>query len=81
SPARAKVLAEPELLDYFAGELKTLPPAIAHRPLFEKIRARVSAIQTKLRASAGQLSLGDVEAIHMQARELNSTIRELHDGR
>src|SRR5438128_4931371 len=39
SPERAKVLAQHELVDYFAGELKTLPPALAHRPLFEKLRS------------------------------------------
>ncbi len=43
STERAKVLAQhDELVDYFAGELKTLPPALAHRPLFEKLRSGVT---------------------------------------
>jgi hypothetical protein len=79
SPARAKVLAEPELVDYFGGELKTLPPNLAHAPLFEKIRGGVHAIQAKLNQSPGELTLADVQAIHSQAADLNTTIRE-HGG-
>jgi hypothetical protein len=36
SPERIKVLAQQDLVDYFAEELKTLPPTLAHTPLFEK---------------------------------------------
>ena len=41
SAQRAKILAQEDLVDYFTGEceLKTLPPKVAHSPLFEKIRA------------------------------------------
>jgi hypothetical protein len=31
---RAKILAQEDLVDYFTGELKTLPPTVAHTPLF-----------------------------------------------
>jgi hypothetical protein len=80
SPARASVLAEPELVDYFGAELKTLPPTVAHEPLFEKIRGGVHAIQTKLNQSSGELTLADVRAIHSQAADLNTTIREAGRG-
>jgi len=73
---RAKVLAEPELVDYFGAELRTLPPSLAHEPLFEKIRGGVHAIQAKLNQSSGGLTLADVRAIHSQAADLNTTIRE-----
>ncbi|HEY6207133.1 MAG TPA: hypothetical protein VIW21_13310, partial [Chthoniobacterales bacterium] len=80
SPARAKVLAEPELVDYFGAELKTLPPTVAHEPLFEKIRGGVHAIQAKLNGSSGELTLADVRTIHSQAADLNTTIREVGGG-
>src|SRR5204863_8142833 len=38
SKERAKILAQPDLANYFTAELKTLPPALVHTPLFEKIR-------------------------------------------
>ena len=37
SAQRAKILAQEDLVDYFTGELKTLPPMVTHTPLFEKI--------------------------------------------
>jgi hypothetical protein len=76
SAERAKVLAEPELVEYFAGELKTLPPSIAHAPLFEKLREGVKRIRALLPKSAGEeLKPADVKAIHAEARELNLAIR------
>src|SRR5205085_12288722 len=51
SPQRAKLLAQPDLADYFAAELKTLPPMIAHTALFEKIRASVKKLQPILSKS------------------------------
>jgi hypothetical protein len=75
---RAMVLAQPELIDYFAEELKTLPPSIAHAPLFEKIRDGIKAIRATLTKAAAQgLSPGQVKAIHAQARELNLAIRRI----
>jgi hypothetical protein len=80
SPARAKILAEPDLIDYFLGELKTLPPTLAHTRLIDKIRAGMGAIQTRLNQSAGQLTLSDVQAILAEAGELNTAIRKLQGG-
>ena len=80
SAARAKILAEPDLVDYFLGELKTLPPSLAHTPLVDKIRAGMRAIQERLNQSAGELTLPDVQAIHAKVGELNTAIRELRDG-
>ena len=45
SPQQAKVLAQQDLVDHFAEELKTLPPTLTHTPLFEKIRSGVNAIR------------------------------------
>jgi len=80
SSGRAKVLAEPELVDYFGNELTTLPPKLAHTPLFEKIRSGVRAIQAKLNQTSGELTLADVQAIHSQAADLNTAIREVSGG-
>jgi hypothetical protein len=76
SPARAKLLSQPELVEYFTEELKTLPPAVAHAPLFEKIRAGLKAIgETYARAPMEGLNPSEVKSIHEQARELNLAIR------
>ncbi len=45
---RAAVLWQRDLINYFAEELKTLPPTIAHKPLFEKVRAGVETIRDLL---------------------------------
>ncbi len=77
SPQRANVLAQQDLVDYFVGELKTLPPAQARTPFFEKIRAGVSAISVSLsKAAEAGFKLDDVKAIRTRARELNLAIRE-----
>ena len=78
SPARAKLLSQPELVEYFVEELKTLPPSMAHDPLFETIRTGLKKIgETYARASAEGLKPPEVKSIHEQARELNLAIRRL----
>src|SRR2546428_9539048 len=78
SPQRAKILARQDFVDYFAGELKTLPPAVAHTPLFETIRAGVDSIRIFLnKATMNGLGLMDVKAIHAQARAFNIAIRAM----
>ena len=78
SAQRAKILAQQDLVDYFTGELKTLPPAVVQTPLFEKIRAGVNTIRVSLnKAMVDGLKLTDVKAIHAQARELNLAIRQI----
>jgi hypothetical protein len=78
SPERAKVLVQPELTDYFAQELATLPPSIAHVALFEKIRDGVKAIRASLsKAATAGLQRNEVKAIHAQARDLNLAIRRV----
>jgi hypothetical protein len=71
---RAAVLWQRDLINYFAEELKTLPPAIAHKPLFEKIRAGVEAIRALLNRAPEKMSLEDVKTLHAQAKELNLAI-------
>ena len=71
---RAAALWQRDLINYFAEELKTLPPATAHRPLFEKVRTGVTAIRELLNRAPEKMSLEDVKALHAQARELNSVI-------
>jgi len=78
SAQRAKILAQQDLVDYFTGELKTLPPTVTHTPLFEKIRAGVNAIRVSLnKARADGLKRADVKSIHEQAREVNAAIRQI----
>jgi hypothetical protein len=76
SPQRAKVLAQPDLADYFGAELKTLPPTVAHMPLFEKIRAGIKKLQPTLSKSPDAFTRGDVMAIRTEANELNNMIRQ-----
>ena len=80
SAARARILAEPELPEYFAAELKTLPPPIAHTTLFDKIRAGVDTIRSRLAQSSSGLTLPDVRAIRGAAAELNGAIRQVHSS-
>lgn len=71
---RAAVLWQRDLINYFAEEIKTLPPAVAHKPLFEKVRAGVEAIRALLNLAPEKLSLEDVKTLHAQAKELNLAI-------
>ena len=71
---RAAVLWQRDLINYYAEELKTLPPAVAHKPLFDKIRAGVEAIRTLLNRAPEALSLAEVKSLHAQARDLNQAI-------
>jgi hypothetical protein len=75
TPERAVVLWQRDLINYFAEEMKTLPPPLAHTPLFEKLRSGVGAIRTLLNhAPPDKMSLSEVRALHAQARELNLAI-------
>jgi hypothetical protein len=71
---RAVVLWQRDLINYFAEEIKTLPPTVAHKPLFEKVRAGVEAIRALLNRAPEKLSLEDVKTLHAQAKELNLAI-------
>jgi hypothetical protein len=62
------------LINYFAEEIKTLPPGVAHKPLFEKVRTGVNAIRGLLNRAPEKLSLEDVKTLHAQAREVNLAI-------
>ena len=75
SQKRAAVLARPELANYFANELKTLPPMLAEAPLLGKIRAGLAALQPLLNKNPDRLSRANVTAIRTQANELNNIIR------
>ena len=75
TPDRAAVLWQRDLINYFAEEIKTLPPAVAHAPLFEKLRAGVGAIRTLLNhAPPDNMSAAEVKTLHAQAQELNRAI-------
>lgn len=71
---RAAALWQRDLINYFAEEMKTLPPAVAHKPFFEKVRAGVNAIRTLLNRAPEKMSLDDVKTLRAQARELNQAI-------
>jgi hypothetical protein len=74
TPDRAVVLWQRDLINYFAEEIKTLPPAVAHKPLFEKVRTGVGAIRALLNRAPEKLSPEDVKTLHAQAKELNLAI-------
>jgi hypothetical protein len=71
---RAAVLWQRDLINYFAEELTTLPPAVAHKPLFEKVRNGVNGIRDLLNRVPDKIPLEDVKALHAQAKELNRII-------
>ena len=75
SPDRAKILAQPDLADYFSDELKTLPPAVAHAPLFERIRRGVEKLKPIFSKPNGP-SREDIDVIRLEASELNKAIQE-----
>lgn len=74
STDRAAVLWQRDLINYFAEEIETLPPAVAHRPVFVKIREGVGAIQALLNHAPEKLSLDEVKTLHARAKELNQAI-------
>ncbi|MDP9004328.1 MAG: hypothetical protein M3N12_06000, partial [Verrucomicrobiota bacterium] len=75
SPERAGALWQRDLINYFAEEMKTLSPSVAHTPLFEKVRAGVTEIQTLLNhAPPDKMSLDEVKTLHAKAKELNLAI-------
>jgi hypothetical protein len=75
TPERARILAQPELVDYFVEELDTLPPALAHLPLFDKLRDELKQIRTTLtNAQTAGLTLEQVRDIHNRATALNLMI-------
>jgi hypothetical protein len=75
SPDRAHVLSQPDLVNYFCEELRTLPPRAAHAPLFQKLRARLSAIKNVLdSAPVGALRTAEIKKILDEARESNRAI-------
>ena len=76
SPARAKILAQPDLADYFGDELKTLPPGIAHTALFEKIRTGIKKMQPILSKSPETLTQADISLLRTEGKELNDAIRQ-----
>ena len=71
SPERAKTLQQPELVEYFAEELATLPPQIEHAPIFESLRKGVKAIRSAVGSEGEVLRAGQVEKLHAQAREMD----------
>ena len=74
SSDRAAVLWQRDLINYFAEEIETLPPAVGHKPLFGKLRAGIGAIRTLLNHAPDKLTLAEVKTLHAQAKELNQAI-------
>src|ERR1044072_6013388 len=75
SPERTKALAQPDLVDYFANELKTLPPEVARSALFQKLRAGTKTLQPLLSKRPNALTRDDIRAVRGQANELNNAIQ------
>lgn len=76
SAERARILAQPELVQYFTAEVKTFSPQLKTTPLFQKLRSgleRISAVLDK--ATDEELTLADVKTLSAEARELNLAIR------
>ncbi len=77
SRERAQNLAQPELVDYFVEELNTLPPQVAHSPVFEKLRSGMKDVRGILSKAEGSgLQPAQVKAIHATARDLDLRLRQ-----
>ena len=75
SPERARVLLQPDLINYFCEELRTLPPAVARLPLFQNLRAHLDAIKTVIDSAAiGALSMSEIRRIKSEALESNRAL-------
>ena len=74
TPDRAAVLWQRDLINYFAEEIKTLPPTVSHKPLFEKVRAGVGEIRDVLNKAPETPALEQVKLLHAKAKELNLAI-------
>jgi hypothetical protein len=74
TPDRAAVLWQRDLINYFAEEITTLPPTVAHKPLFEKVRAGVGEIRDVLNKAPEAPALEQVKLLHAKAKELNLAI-------
>jgi len=74
TPDRSAFLWQRDMINYFAEEIATLPPGVAHTPFFEKIRAGVGAIRTLLNQAPEAPSLSEVKTLHTQAHDLNLVI-------
>ena len=74
TPDRAAVLWQRDLINYFAEEITTLPPTVAHKPLFEKVRAGVGEIRDVLNTAPEAPALEQVKLLHAKAKELNLAI-------
>jgi hypothetical protein len=74
TPDRAAVLWQRDLINYFAEEIQTLPPTVAHKPLFEKVRAGVEEIRDVLNNAPEAPALAEVKLLHAKAKEVNLAI-------
>lgn len=74
TPDRAAVLWQRDLVNYFAEEMETLPPATAHKPLFEKVRKGLGEIRDLLNHAPEAPPLDQVKVLHAKSRDLNLTI-------
>ena len=71
---RAAALWQRDLVNYFAEEMETLPPATAHKPLFEKVRKGLGEIRDLLNRAPEAPPLDQVKVLHAKSRELNLAI-------
>ena len=74
TPDRAAALWQRDLVNYFAEEMETLPPATAHKPLFEKVRKGLGEIRDLLNRAPEAPPLDQVKVLHAKSKELNLTI-------
>lgn len=75
TPERAAALWQRDLINYFSEEMKTLPPPVAHSPLFEKLLSGIEEIRAILnQAAPDNVSLAEIKALHSQAQQLNQLI-------
>jgi len=79
SPERSKTLQQPELVEYFAEELATLPPQVEHSPIFENLRKGVKTIRGIIGSEGEVLRPSQVEKLYTQAREMDLLLLQNHE--
>ncbi|MHA3772242.1 hypothetical protein ACXR0O_11975 [Verrucomicrobiota bacterium sgz303538] len=76
TPERAKVLIQPDLLNYFNDRMSTLNPAIRQTPLIQTLRRNTAKVrEITSHANGKPLSEEQVKEVNELAREMTKAIR------
>ena len=81
SPARAKVLSQPDFLNYCNEGAKNLAARTESGAAFHEDPARIGAIRSRLMTNPSGLTAADVRMVHDEAHALNIAIQQSDDSK